>query len=353
MKHNIQISILGILSIGGSLSLLACFDKTEDSPADVEDTAVVDDTAEDSLVCAALSLDECATEDLCSVIMGTPQESTDEGCFIEGEPTAYGCMDVDQECDTSMVFGTEDENSDSLVIFYSSCIPEDWSTIDILNYEVCEDDPNCSELTADECGTNDSCEGIIGTPQYEDSENACFHEGDPSILGCMDAGTNCDTAMIFGMDPSTSDLALFPTSCIPNGWEEVNIFVYEVCEQDETQSIEVCEPTNTDPFDIISMTINGDLLTLSLTYSGGCQDHEYELCWDGMFTETNPAQNIFQMETEIELGHNSFQDECDAIITQEIEYDLTGLKQSYISQFGSNGTPVTLRMGHHSVDYYL
>lgn len=352
MKHNIQISMFAILSCFGSFSLIACFDKVEDNP-EVEDTAVVEDTAEESLVCAALSPDECATEDMCSVIMGTPQESTDEGCFIEGEPTAFGCMDAAQACDDAMIFGSEDEDTGDLVLFPSSCIPEGWITLDLFNYEVCEEDPNCSELTADECGVNDSCEGIIGTPQYEDTENACFYEGEPTNLGCMDAGINCDTAMIFGMDPSTSDLALFPTSCIPNGWDEVNIFVYEVCEEDESQAIEVCEPADTDPLDIVSMTINGDLLTLSLTYSGGCQDHEFELCWDGMFVETNPAQNVFQMETEIELGHNSFQDECDAIISQELEYDLTGLKQSYLSQFGSNGTPVTLRMGQYSVDYSL
>ena len=88
-----------------------------------------------------------------------------------------------------------------------------------------------------------------------------------------------------------------------------------------------------DPVEIVSAGIKGDLLVLQISYSGGCSDHEFGLCWDGAFAESDPVQ------TWITLGHESNDDPCDGIVMEEKFFDLGAMKQAWIDGYQQmNGT---------------
>lgn len=72
-----------------------------------------------------------------------------------------------------------------------------------------------------------------------------------------------------------------------------------------------------DPFALDSATVDGDVLNLALQYSGGCQEHEFELYMSpAAFMESLPAQaNLY-------LYHEDNDDACDAIILHNLQFDL-------------------------------
>ena len=231
-------SLIQFFACCSMLTTMACFDKNNDTgdSGEPDDSGEIQDTGGvvvDPIVCADLSPDECGADELCQVINGTPQIPDDEdACFNPGESTAVGCMDANMACDDVLTFAQADDGSGEIHLFVDSCIPEGWSALDLLNYEVCEDEPaSCAEKTPEQCVMDDSCEVISGVPQVADENEACYHPGEATDLGCRDAGLACMEALTFGIpsnDPAA--LHLFNNSCLPTGWESIEILMYEVCE---------------------------------------------------------------------------------------------------------------------------
>ncbi|MCH6560065.1 hypothetical protein IH799_06890 [candidate division KSB1 bacterium] len=84
-----------------------------------------------------------------------------------------------------------------------------------------------------------------------------------------------------------------------------------------------------DQFDLNSVVVAGNEISLNLSYSGGCEEHEFELFMSpGAFMESNPVQaNLF-------LRHNGKDDACDAYITIEVSFDLSPLAELYQQFYG-------------------
>ena len=84
-----------------------------------------------------------------------------------------------------------------------------------------------------------------------------------------------------------------------------------------------------DRFDLNSITISDNELTLNLSYSGGCEEHGFELFMSpGAFMESSPVQaNLF-------LRHNDKNDACDAYITTVVSFDLTPVGELYEQFYG-------------------
>jgi len=84
-----------------------------------------------------------------------------------------------------------------------------------------------------------------------------------------------------------------------------------------------------DRYDLNSVAISGNEITLNLSYSGGCEEHEFELFMSpGAFLESNPVQaNLF-------LRHDDKDDACDAYITTEVSFDITPLAELYQQFYG-------------------
>ncbi len=68
-----------------------------------------------------------------------------------------------------------------------------------------------------------------------------------------------------------------------------------------------------------SAEIDGDTLIISVSYSGGCEDHEFTLAWDGAWAKSNPPQ------ATLNLYHESNDDPCEAFPTEELQFDLSSI----------------------------
>jgi hypothetical protein len=64
---------------------------------------------------------------------------------------------------------------------------------------------------------------------------------------------------------------------------------------------------------------NGDFIELSVSYSGGCKLHNFEIIWDGVVYTNNPCNMNFL------LVHNSNNDSCEAYVTETIIINLKEL----------------------------
>ncbi|MCP4717708.1 MAG: hypothetical protein GY868_21500 [Deltaproteobacteria bacterium] len=92
-----------------------------------------------------------------------------------------------------------------------------------------------------------------------------------------------------------------------------------------------------DPFTIESPTVEGDELKLTVSYSGGCQEHAFSLVAYSYFVESKPKQ------AAVLLTHDAHDDMCEAYLTEELSFDLTPLKIQYLDQSQeTNGTIILL-----------
>ena len=72
-----------------------------------------------------------------------------------------------------------------------------------------------------------------------------------------------------------------------------------------------------DTFDLEGIEIVGDSITLSINYGGGCEEHGFSLYMSpAAFLESYPAQaNLY-------LRHDSNKDACEALIKEDISFNL-------------------------------
>jgi hypothetical protein len=94
----------------------------------------------------------------------------------------------------------------------------------------------------------------------------------------------------------------------------------------------------TDPFTIASVNLNGDLLAVWVTYSGGCEKHDFDLIWKGEMLKSLP------MQLPLYLNHKSNGDACRESITEEHLFNIASLRQP-------NAKSVKLVLGEFQVLY--
>lgn len=108
-----------------------------------------------------------------------------------------------------------------------------------------------------------------------------------------------------------------------------------------------------DPASVLGSNITRNILELTARYGGGCEEHKFDLYWDGLFMESNPVQ------IKLQLSHNSHNDVCRALITKNIYFDLTLLKTSFSSGYQTSQgeiiihifEPDTTNIKQHTVHY--
>jgi hypothetical protein len=108
--------------------------------------------------------------------------------------------------------------------------------------------------------------------------------------------------------------------------------------QDTLKSIafpEALESDKGDDYTINSVEVIGNQLSVSVTYGGGCKEHEFELLGDRRIMKSMPPQ------MNVVLKHNANQDMCRALITTTVVFDLTPA-QAY-----ANGQTLVLRLLDH------
>lgn len=85
-----------------------------------------------------------------------------------------------------------------------------------------------------------------------------------------------------------------------------------------------------DPYKIINIGLEGDILEINVSYSGGCEEHEFSLIGDSSFKKSLPVQ------IEVVLSHNDNDDPCDGIYTEELAFDLSPLKEKWQEAYQKN-----------------
>ncbi len=103
-------------------------------------------------------------------------------------------------------------------------------------------------------------------------------------------------------------------------------------------AIEVCpEGVPRDPVSVDAAVVEEDALRLDVGYSGGCEAHDFRLCWDGSFLESNPVQ------VRLGLSHDSHGDACEAYITEPLSFDLGPLRAAWQEAYRQETGTILLR----------
>ena len=85
-------------------------------------------------------------------------------------------------------------------------------------------------------------------------------------------------------------------------------------------------PGSTDEFELLSSTVEGDSLRLEVRYGGGCKEHEFTMRTNLMYLKSLPPQlNLY-------LEHENSSDNCRALITETLAFDIIKLRYSGINQ---------------------
>lgn len=87
-------------------------------------------------------------------------------------------------------------------------------------------------------------------------------------------------------------------------------------------------PWPMDPWTFRSHALDGDTLTLSIQYGGGCRVHRFALLVDPAFRESDPVQ------VSARLAHDADGDMCRALISEDLRFDLSPVRRHYQRSYG-------------------
>ena len=96
-------------------------------------------------------------------------------------------------------------------------------------------------------------------------------------------------------------------------------------------------PTS-DPFTLNGAAVTGDVLMVSVSYAGGCRDHEFRLLTADSFMESDPVQ------LRITIVHDGNGDRCEAWITEQRSFDLSDIKARWQAAYRRESGVVQLRL---------
>ncbi|MYF98672.1 hypothetical protein F4212_05990 [Candidatus Poribacteria bacterium] len=94
----------------------------------------------------------------------------------------------------------------------------------------------------------------------------------------------------------------------------------------------------TDEFALNSASVDGDTLKVNLSYSGGCESHQFTLVASDSFLESFPVQ------LPIYIAHNANGDTCEAYPTEDYHFDLTQIKTMYQEAYRQEAGTIILRL---------
>lgn len=94
-------------------------------------------------------------------------------------------------------------------------------------------------------------------------------------------------------------------------------------------------------------SIDGDTLSVDVSYGGGCEEHEWVLCWpDQSFQESDPVQ------ATLDIWHGIDSDTvCDAYLSETLTFDLAPLKAQYQEGYQTESGTIIIHIGDEAVEY--
>ena len=233
---------------------------------------------------------QCQAEPVCQA----EQQGSDRPCDAD-EP---GCEPV-FECG-NVIFCRETMMCDVLPMCGSD---------EIESRQQCRDDePDCRRVEA--CGSTVYCRvdaSCDGLPECRPTE-------DQTILPCRDGEAECRVVEVCGVREY----------CRPP--VEMGLLTLESCER-------VNLPV--DVFTIDNAVVEGDILRMNVSASGGCESHDFVGC-------QRPVIPAEPTQFRITLGHNANGDQCEGIINEELAFDLRPLRDIYLMMIGEQDRQMSL-----------
>lgn len=95
-------------------------------------------------------------------------------------------------------------------------------------------------------------------------------------------------------------------------------------------------PPKGDEFKVSQAVIEADQLKIDVTYSGGCERHNFDLYWDGSYQESFPQQ------VQMVLVHDANSDPCERSIQETLIFDLLDLEPAVIKLSNEFGDTTSL-----------
>ena len=103
-----------------------------------------------------------------------------------------------------------------------------------------------------------------------------------------------------------------------------------------TESADAAKEWGADRFQLSAASISGDTLAVTVSYSGGCENHQVTLVASTSFLESDPVQ------LEVALAHNANGDLCRGWLTEDHYFSLVPIKELFQSQYQDSGRIVLL-----------
>ena len=146
------------------------------------------------------------------------------------------------------------------------------------------------------------------------------------IVGGTDNGTDPDDSVsISPGDVPSDDTNMLGTVVLLTGDDDIDQ--------------EHIEQAGGDVYNFNSATVEGDTLTLSVSYGGGCETHEFTLFAEPEFLGPLPGGMI---GIGISIAHNANDDMCEAWLTESYDFDLTPIKEKYQAEYNQDAGTIRL-----------
>jgi len=98
-----------------------------------------------------------------------------------------------------------------------------------------------------------------------------------------------------------------------------------------------------DAVTINTVSVDGDSLTLNVSFAGGCKDHTFALLAETIWMESSPVQ------VRVRLAHDAHDDTCEAWLTRVVRFDLSPLKTAYAASYQATTGAIKLRLDNSPV----
>jgi hypothetical protein len=92
-----------------------------------------------------------------------------------------------------------------------------------------------------------------------------------------------------------------------------------------------------DSYTLEEVTIEGNFMILKVSYSGGCEQHDFRLIGSEMLSKSLPPIRAIQ------LVHNSKGDKCKSIVNETLKFSISNLAYKYES-----GSKIKLQLENYT-----
>ena len=153
------------------------------------------------------------------------------------------------------------------------------------------------------------------------------------VIGCEKMGNEIINGN--GTEPGDDDDVSVTPGDIPDDDTKLVGNVVLLTGDDEVDDI---DQYGGDLYNFDSATITGDTLTVSVSYGGGCETHEFTLLVEPFFMEDGP----FGTGIGISIAHEANGDMCERWVEESYHFDLTPIKKKYQEQYKKDAGSVHL-----------